>query len=476
MNKQRITAAGVCQAIVVIVLLQSAVCLAGDLTVIHSNTYPTRAAQATGTPIYVSDALVGSVFVYDAELNLTGELKGLDSPLGVAVGPQGNIYVGNNGRDNVEVYSPAGDLISVIGAGGVQMPNELAVDGSGTLYVADSVDNTVRVYDANGQWVSNVGSSGSGNGQFSFPVSVAVKDGELYVADQGNARVQVFDLQGNFLRTYGEMLVDQADWQGKFKKLQSIAIDGIGRLHALDSYANRVQILDVQNGSFIDSYGSFGTGPGDLNVPLDMLVTPLAEVVVANSGNQRVEIIYTMDYPICPNDPDNDIDGDGVCGDVDNCPDVANSDQADVDADGIGDACDACNNNDDQPPQIDFGPVRSVDSPLGWIWMSQDSGAPSEVMAGIWSGGLAYVEDKVCCSDLPTGTWQYRGYGQTEWIESTDVTVMHLGAWDTVIFHLTLAMAGQGPFEFRMTVTDCLGQTTYSDVYYIQPVGYMPVP
>ncbi|MBI5118760.1 thrombospondin type 3 repeat-containing protein, partial [Candidatus Poribacteria bacterium] len=49
---------------------------------------------------------------------------------------------------------------------------------------------------------------------------------------------------------------------------------------------------------------------------------------------------------ICPFDPANDIDGDGLCGDVDNCPSVNNADQADSDSDGIGDACDSCNDID----------------------------------------------------------------------------------------------------------------------------------
>jgi len=44
----------------------------------------------------------------------------------------------------------------------------------------------------------------------------------------------------------------------------------------------------------------------------------------------------------CPLDPDNDIDGDGICGDVDNCPDVYNPGQEDHDGNDVGDACQTC--------------------------------------------------------------------------------------------------------------------------------------
>ncbi len=48
----------------------------------------------------------------------------------------------------------------------------------------------------------------------------------------------------------------------------------------------------------------------------------------------------------CPDDPDNDVDGDGLCAQQDNCPGVSNADQADLDGDGQGDACDSDDDGD----------------------------------------------------------------------------------------------------------------------------------
>jgi hypothetical protein len=67
------------------------------LAVNHANNYPTRLALGPNGQLFVSDPKVKSVFIYDANLQLKGELKGLYSPLGVAVDSAGFIYVGNAG-------------------------------------------------------------------------------------------------------------------------------------------------------------------------------------------------------------------------------------------------------------------------------------------------------------------------------------------------------------------------------------------
>jgi hypothetical protein len=68
----------------------------------------------------------------------------------------------------------------------------------------------------------------------------------------------------------------------------------------------------------------------------------LVAYVDARASNKDVWV-STLEF--IPSDPceglGGDTDGDGVCNANDNCPDVANADQADSDGDGVGDACDA---------------------------------------------------------------------------------------------------------------------------------------
>ncbi len=67
---------------------------------------------------------------------------------------------------------------------------------------------------------------------------------------------------------------------------------------------------------------------------------------------------------VCPGDASNDTDGDGLCGDLDNCPIDPNEDQLDFDADAFGDACDPCPGDPDNDSDLD-GACGDIDNCLG---------------------------------------------------------------------------------------------------------------
>ena len=280
-----------------------------DLSVNNSLVYPMRLALGPGGNLYVSDPKIGSVFIYDSGLSIVAELKGLDKPLGLAVDDQGNIYVGNSGSRNIEIYDASGLLTATIGKGLIKMPNDLALDNDGRLYVADSKNDTIWVFGANGAVIRSIGTPGEGDGQFKFPIAVAIayyidgqtgqEVGELYVADHGHSLVQVFDLEGNFLRSFGGEVRQGGmgggwKWRGKFVSIQSLAFDNLGQLHALDCYMDNVQIFDPFTGSSGSYYGEKGTEPGQLNLPSDIIIDGYGQVIVAESRNKRVEVIYPL--------------------------------------------------------------------------------------------------------------------------------------------------------------------------------------
>jgi DNA-binding beta-propeller fold protein YncE len=286
--------------------------LPDNFALISSNKYPTRLAIGPDDTIYVTDYKTDSVFIYNSYPNdpnkyLVGEIKGVDKPLGITLDALGNIFVGSSGLKCVEVYNLQGVKTATIGRGLIKMPNDLKFDNEGRLYVADSKSATIWVFGPNGAVQRSIGKPGTGDGRFRFPAALAIAYyldqgqmvGELYVADQESSLIQVFDLEGNFLRSFGGMVIEHGsfskwyEWEGYFVRIQSLAFDDSGQLHALDCYLDRVQILDPDTGTYLSSYGENGTGPGQLDLPTDMAIDNAGRTVVTDGRNQKVEIIYT---------------------------------------------------------------------------------------------------------------------------------------------------------------------------------------
>jgi len=271
------------------------------LKVEHGLTQPVRICTGADGKVFVSDAKVGSVFIYTKDLVLTGELK-VGRPIGVAVDGDGRIYVGNRAKEQVEVYDAKGaPLFSIAN---IVMPNDMAMDRDGYLYVADSRRNEVLVFDSQGAWARTIGKADESFGGVVFPCSVTVayrtvndvETGELYVADQGHAQVHVFDLSGGHLRTLGGKIPAWSkDWQGKFTRIQSVAVDAQGRLHALDIFLLRIQVLDGLTGDFVSAYPAADDTAHHLRTPLDHAITADGKVLVTNSGLRRIEVFTVPD-------------------------------------------------------------------------------------------------------------------------------------------------------------------------------------
>ena len=77
-----------------------------------------------------------------------------------------------------------------------------------------------------------------------------------------------------------------------------------------------------------------------------------------------------------------DIDGDGVVDESDNCPSVANADQADFDGDSQGNACDLDDDNDGLPDASDPAPL-DPDADEDGLPDSEDPDVVADVVAGL---------------------------------------------------------------------------------------------
>lgn len=250
--------------------------------------------------IYITDPMVGSIFFYDGALLPRAELKGLSRPLGVAVDSKGYLLVGNDGRDNVEVYDLAsGEMLMQFGQGRIIMPNSITVGPDGNIFVTDSRAHRVWMYDAEYQFVRYIGSPGSWANELYFPVDTEIieryVDGslkkEVYVADQGNERIQIFDIYGSILRHIypGDCAMGFCE-PPRLANLQALDTDFLGRLHALDNFEAVVSILDPVSGSYLGEYGEYGEGPGYLWVPYGLVISDTGESVVSSGVNDRLEI------------------------------------------------------------------------------------------------------------------------------------------------------------------------------------------
>ncbi|HEY2714816.1 MAG TPA: hypothetical protein VGI73_01190 [Solirubrobacterales bacterium] len=260
-----------------------------------------------------SAAAFGPISSFGSEGEEAGQLS---APTGIAVGPDGDFYVADEGNDRVDVFSPAGEFLFAFGAGvrpdggavcdeesgcqsgdgghaagALERPTGIAVSTAGDVYVAEEGNDRVSVFSGSGSFEFAFGygvdpaggdkcTAASGcqagsnlrvpeipaiftqegpEGALGKPSGVAVDaSGKVYVAEAGNSRVSVFGPQGNFLYMFGR------------------EVEGI-------AFAN-VCTVNCEKGGW--NYA----GAGGFEEPLGIALLARNRIAISDAGFQRLDV------------------------------------------------------------------------------------------------------------------------------------------------------------------------------------------
>ncbi len=268
------------------------------------------------------------------------------APIGVAIGPAGDVYVTDSGNNRIQRFRPDGTFVATWGEvgeelGQVDRPMHAVFGPDGYLYVAEYINDRIQVFTADGEAVRALGTSGSEPGAFfdapggvavarnrelvvadfynhraqrlkatggvlgalgtsgrvwsgalHYPTDVAIlSDGDVVVADAYNNRIQIFGPDGSFRRKWGGPLGVgiPGPWPGWFRVATGVAVGPADRVYVADFDNNRIQVFTA-NGTLLGVFGDAGDVPARLEHPTDVAVAEDGTIYVVDFGHHRITV------------------------------------------------------------------------------------------------------------------------------------------------------------------------------------------
>lgn len=150
-------------------------------------------------------------YALDAEWTApAGNTTAFNTPYGLAIDAQGNLYVVDSGNVRLCVLSPQGKLIrewSLVthpAEKESECPRYVTLDARGNVYVLTAGEFTsIRQYAPTGELLNAWSSWGTGQGQLNDAYGLCADGkGHIFVADTHSERIQVFSEDGKYLNAW----------------------------------------------------------------------------------------------------------------------------------------------------------------------------------------------------------------------------------------------------------------------------------
>lgn len=219
---------------------------------------------------------------------------GLPSPVGLAHGNEGEVYVTDSELAQVLVIRPGAKTAVPLALPQMGQPTGIAFDPAASrLIVVDTAAHRVNVFNRDGTLHSSFGRRGTGDGEFNYPTLLwRDAQGRLYVTDSLNFRIQAFDAQGQFTNKFGQL----GDGAGDNLRQKGVATDSYGHVYIVDALFNALQIFD-QSGRLLLAVGTLGSDRGEFWLPAGIFIGDDDLIYIADSYNQRVQILRYIGGP-----------------------------------------------------------------------------------------------------------------------------------------------------------------------------------
>lgn len=262
---------------------------------------PARLAVTPNDSVLVTDPKKGHIVRFDALGDLTGTWPIPGVPVGVAVHPDGRVFVSLRDEPKVAIYDAAMNFLDYLGADDPMVafvgPTDIDIaDNTGRIYVVDADGDRIYGFNGDGTLALILGSRGPWRGQFIYPSAIAVDEGRnrLIVADHDKWSIQAFTTGGVFLQQFGDRLTSAGGvTEGWMPRPQGIAVDQAGNIYLTDALMSTVRVFDP-TGAELGKVVEYGYGSGGLRVPCDLdLSRDGSRLYVVSSNSSSVEIYDT---------------------------------------------------------------------------------------------------------------------------------------------------------------------------------------